>query len=68
MEELLEAGAEVIVLSRGMDRRLRVKPETLRMLEDRGIEVHVLETKEAVECYNTLREDRAVGGLFHSTC
>ena len=68
VEELLEAGAESVVLSRGMNRRLRVKQETLRMLEDRGIEVHVLETKEAAERYNALREEQPVGGLFHSTC
>lgn len=69
VEELLEHGASVIVLSRGMNQRLKVKPETLQKLEDEGVEAHVLQTEEAVEQYNTLREaDRPVGGLFHSTC
>lgn len=69
VDELLDHGAEVVVLSRGMNERLKVKPETLQMLGDRGIESHVLETTEAVRRYNDLLDaDEPVGGLFHSTC
>jgi len=69
VQELLDHGAQVVVLSKGMNRRLDVKPETLSMLEEKGIEVRVEPTDDAVETYNTLcREGRAVGGLFHSTC
>jgi len=69
VEELLEHGAEVVVLSRGMNERLQVKPETLQWLDEAGIERHVLQTKRAVERFNELLEnDEAVGGLFHSTC
>lgn len=68
VEELVTHGARVIILSQGMEQRLKVKPETLALLEEQGIEVHVLPTERAVERYNQLREDQAVGGLFHSTC
>ncbi|MFP4227589.1 MAG: Mth938-like domain-containing protein [Salinivenus sp.] len=68
VDELLEHGAEAVVLSRGMNERLKVKPETLRYLEEAGVEVHVLQTEKAVERYNALRDERPVGGLFHSTC
>jgi hypothetical protein len=69
VEELLEHGAEVVVLSRGMNERLKVKPETLRMLDDEEVKAHVLQTEEAVERYNDLQaDDEPVGGLFHSTC
>lgn len=68
VEELVEKGATVIVLSRGMNGRLRTAPETIRMLERRGIPVHVRETREAVSLYNELAEKLPVGGLFHSTC
>jgi len=69
VEELLEHGAEVVILSRGMNERLRVQADTLRMLEDRGVEAHVLQTEAAAERYNELQAaDRPVGGLFHSTC
>ncbi len=68
VEELLEQGATAIVLSRGMQLMLQTCPETLDLLEHRGVTVHVKETKEAVTLYNKLAERDAVGGLFHSTC
>jgi len=68
VEELLDHGAEVIILSRGVWKRLKVCAQTLSLLEDRGVEVHVLQTETAVEKYNELSKTRAVGGLFHSTC
>jgi len=66
--ELLDHDATVVVLSRGMLRRLRVRPETLELLEERGVEVHVLPTQQAVETYNRLRESAPTGALIHSTC
>ena len=68
VEELLEHDARVIILSQGVYERLQVCPETLQLLQARGIPVHVLKTEKAVQLYNDLREDQAVGGLFHSTC
>ncbi len=68
VEELLQHGARVIVLSRGQQERLQVAPETLELLKGRGIEIHVLETRQAVEAYNRLRVGTAVAGLFHTTC
>lgn len=68
VEELLERGARVVVLRRGIYRRLRVCPETLRLLEERGVAVHVLQTEEAVARYKELAREVPVGGLFHSTC
>lgn len=68
VEELLERGSTVVVLSRGMDEQLQICPETLRMLKDRGILAHVRQTEEAVRLFNQLREKESVGGLFHSTC
>ncbi len=66
--ELLDHGAEVVVLSKGILERLRVCPETLDLLRDRGITVQVLQTEQAVARYNELSRRVAVGGLFHSTC
>ncbi|WP_327010200.1 Mth938-like domain-containing protein [Dactylosporangium sp. NBC_01737] len=67
-EELLEHGATVVVLSLGMDEQLGVPGETVADLQARGVEVHVAETREAIELYNSLVGSAAVGGLFHSTC
>jgi hypothetical protein len=68
VEELVDEGAEHIVLSKGMNRRLQVKEETLDWLESQGVDVEVLETNKAVERYNELAENESAGGLIHSTC
>jgi hypothetical protein len=68
VEELLEHGAKVVVLSKGIYERLEVCSETLEMLKRRGIDFHVLQTERAVDLYNKLRGNETVGGLFHSTC
>jgi hypothetical protein len=68
VRELLEKGSHVVILSRGMERALQVCPETLRLLEESHVTVHVEETRAAVELYNRLAASQPVGGLFHSTC
>lgn len=68
VEELLEAGARTVVLSRGMIGRLEVRDDTLALLEERGVDVHVLKTEAAARRYNELAGEGPVGGLFHSTC
>jgi hypothetical protein len=68
VQELLDHGAEVVVLSRGMAECLCVPRETLEFLEQRQIAVHVLPTKHAVALYNKLARIAPVGGLFHTTC
>ena len=68
VRELIDRGCTVVVLSRGMELRLGVMPETLKLLEDSGITVHREETTVAVRRYNALAGTEAVGGLFHSTC
>lgn len=68
VKELIENGAEVIILSKGFYERLQTSSETIQMLEEKGIPFHILQTEEAVKEYNRLRENQLVGGLFHSTC
>ncbi|WP_238010090.1 Mth938-like domain-containing protein [Dactylosporangium sp. AC04546] len=68
VEELLDHGATVVVLSQGMEERLEVPDETVEALESRGVEVHVAPTPEAIALYNDLTGTAPVGGLFHSTC
>lgn len=68
VQELIEHGSRVVVLSRGMQLQLQTCPETLQLLKDKGIRVHVEETQAAAELYNRLAESEMVGGLFHSTC
>jgi hypothetical protein len=68
VEELLERGANAVVLSKGFYERLQVTPDALRMLEAKGVSAHVRQTEEAIELYNELRETEKVGALIHSTC
>ena len=68
VQELLEHGARAVVLATGFHERLRVMPETVRWLEEQGIELHILPSGDAAERYNSLRTERPVGALVHSTC
>jgi hypothetical protein len=68
VQELLDHGARVVILSRGMNGNLQVKQDTLETLKEKGVAFHVLKTEEAVQFYNDIRERQPVGGLFHSTC
>lgn len=68
VQELIDRGARVVILSRGMLGRLHVRPDTLELLRAGGIEVHVLKSPEAVAKYNELAAVGAAGALIHSTC
>src|SRR5262249_41920142 len=50
--ELLDHGAATVILSTGVLQALKVGPETLRDLTNRGVTVEVLPTRKAVETYN----------------
>jgi hypothetical protein len=68
LNELLEAGAEAVVLSLGVYGRLSVSEKAMDLLKDRGVAVYTERTEQAVRLYNDLRESVKVAGLFHSTC
>lgn len=66
--ELLDRGATTVVLSTGMNERLRTSPETLQLLEEKEVIVFRLRSDEAAKKYNDLCQDTPVGALIHSTC
>ena len=68
VRELVEHGAQAVVLSQGFHERLQVKSETLDWLRARNIDTHVLDTEAAVARYNELRTEKPTGALIHSTC
>src|SRR5437773_9690595 len=68
VQELLEHGAKVVVLSRGMKECLEVPRETLDFLKKKQVEAHDLPTAQAVKLYNRLAQTSPVGGLTHTTC
>lgn len=66
--ELLEHGAEKIILSQGFHERLQVCDETLELLDRKRTEYQILETEKAAKRYNQLCNIHPVGALIHSTC
>lgn len=68
VEELLSHGSRIIVLSRGMWKRLHICSETLEELATLEIPTYSLQTEDAVRLYNSLCTKQPVGALIHSTC
>lgn len=68
VRELVEHGAETVILSRGQNLRLQVQSATTDWLEEQGVDYEILETNEAVARYNELAGSEPVGALIHSTC
>jgi len=69
VEELIANGCQIVILTSGRFKRLKIPPQTIAFLEQRGIDVRVTETEKGIELYNELaRRGEPVGGLFHSTC
>lgn len=68
VEELIDNGSEMIILSCGRHNRLQVKEETKEWLQHRNISFKVLETGQAIDAYNEARNDTLVGALIHTTC
>jgi hypothetical protein len=67
--DLLNHGATVVVLAKGVQERLQTMDITLAHLGARMVTVHVLQTERAVEKYNELAAaGERVGALIHSTC
>ncbi|XP_033988682.1 mth938 domain-containing protein [Trematomus bernacchii] len=69
LEEVLKIGVDLLVIGRGMSEALQVPSSTLDFVRQKGVEVRVLQTQEAVAEYNKLAGQGAkVGGVFPSTC
>ncbi|MFL6241783.1 MAG: MTH938/NDUFAF3 family protein [Acidimicrobiia bacterium] len=67
--ELVKHAPDIVVLSRGRQRRLETSPAALALLEARDVAVVRDETGAAIEEYNRLAtEGRRVAALLHTTC
>jgi hypothetical protein len=72
-EEFIHA-VDIIILSRGVDLVLQVKPETVTYLKEwiqknNTRSYYILQSEEAVKKYNQLvAEGKKVGIVLHSTC
>ncbi|RLF20698.1 MAG: hypothetical protein DRN15_10760 [Thermoprotei archaeon] len=69
LKEVLEYNPEVLVIGTGYYGFMRVPDEVRRYLEQRGIEVHIAETRRACEVFNELiNKGRRVVAALHLTC
>ncbi len=68
VQELINHGAKEIILSKGFHSRLGISQKTKDFLTNEGLTFYILETGKAVEKYNSIRKNRPVGALIHSTC
>ncbi len=68
-EELIRNGARIVILSRGMYKRLKISEQARDYLQENDVQVIAESTKKAVKTYNSLADrGEKVGGLFHTTC
>ncbi len=65
---LIDKGAKVIVLSAGYFKRLKLSEDAKNYLIKHSIEYYYRKTGEAADLFNQLANEKAVGGLFHTTC
>lgn len=66
---LLDQGSKYIVLSRGMDKKLKIRQEVLDYLDKNKIPYDIKRTPEAIALYNKLiASNIKTGALIHSTC
>ena len=68
VQELLDNGANTVILSRGVLGRLKVSKVLIDKLVSDGITVHILKTNKAVKLHNELLKTEKVGALIHTTC
>jgi hypothetical protein len=67
LDEVLDELPERLIVGTGADGRMRPDPACVRGLKERGVQVEVLATDEAVRRYAELDEARTAAAL-HLTC
>jgi hypothetical protein len=68
LEDVFADPPEVLVVGTGYSGRMVVPPETETFVRERGVELVVAPTREAVQRYNELAPERKVVAALHLTC
>lgn len=68
LEAVFQAAPQVLIVGQGTFGRMQVAPETQRALQAAGIKLMALRTKEAVEAYSAMRDNRTAAAALHLTC
>lgn len=68
LTEAMAAKPRVLIVGTGYYGNMRVPGETERWIREQGVELHVAETPQAVELFNTMRDAAGVVAALHLTC
>ncbi|HKJ22251.1 MAG TPA: MTH938/NDUFAF3 family protein [Gammaproteobacteria bacterium] len=69
LSEVVDARPDVLVIGTGFYGRMDVPAATLAYLEDHGMQVHAMKSKDAVAEFNRLQREAArVVAALHLTC
>jgi len=69
IEELLSNDPKIIIIGIGQNGAMEVDQDVIKKFQDKGIEVIVAETPQAVEIYNTrVKSEKHINALIHTTC
>jgi hypothetical protein len=68
LDPVLEVSPGILIIGQGTFSRMRAAEDAVRGLQDAGIELIALPTKEACQRYNVLRESGDVAAALHLTC
>lgn len=66
IRDLHRKRAERIIIGAGHEGQVKLSPEAAAFLAEKGCQVDLLPTPEAIKCWNEAKG--AVLGLFHITC
>ena len=68
LQQAILGPPDVLVIGTGVFNRMKVPEDLRQKVQETGVEVMVLATKEACESYNQLREEKRVVAALHLTC
>ena len=68
IQEVLDYAPECLVIGQGKPGLMKVPQSTLHTIEERGIEVYVAPTEQAVQRFNELSSRRKTVAALHLTC
>jgi hypothetical protein len=59
---------EALVIGTGFFGLMKVPEDVQQQLKDRGLELHIEKTGNAVKLFNTISRQKRTAGAFHLTC
>ena len=68
LRDILDYNTDVLVVGTGAHGLMEVSEEVNQLLKEKGVEVIIIDTGEAVKSYNELKDKKNVIGAFHLTC